>query len=111
MRHAQLHVATITLGPRPLPLRHGTLQVVDRGDDVETGGRLDWELVLHTIDVEPVAPGVHPLSFDLISGTDRSGRLSTSPISGTAVLVRAVEHALVFRGGSELDGFDERWLG
>lgn len=84
--------------------------MVDRTDDGDVGA-LDWELVLHTIDVEPVAPGVHPLAFDLISGTDRSGRLTTAPAAGTALLVRAVDHALVFRGGSELEGFDPRWLG
>lgn len=111
MRHAQLHVATISLGPRPLPLRHGTLQVVDRSDDGDVGASLDWELVLHTIDVEPVAHGAHPLAFDVISGTDDDGRLVTSPVAGTALLVRAVEHALVFRGGSDLDGFDAGWLG
>lgn len=110
MRHAQLHVATISLGPRSLPLRHGTLQVVDRSDDGESSGRLDWELVLHTIEVEPVGHGAHPLTFEVISGADDDGRLVTAPVVGTALLVRAVEHVLVFRGGSDLDGFDADWL-
>ena len=105
MRHVQLTVATVALGPRDLPLRHGTLQVVERD-----AGPLDWELVLHTIEFEPVANAVHPLTIVAITGADDHGRLITSDVEGEALLVRGVEHSVVFRGHSDRRGFDRGLL-
>lgn len=104
MRHVQLIVANVALGPRPLPLRHGTLQVVERDD------RLDWELVLHTIEFEPVANAVHPLTIAALTGADDQGRLLTTDLTGEALFVRGVEHSLVFRGDGTLNGFDSDLL-
>lgn len=100
MRHVQLVVATAMIETRPLPLRHGTLQVVDRH------GALDWEVVLHTVEYEPVANDLHPLRLDVITGLDADGRLGTAELRGTAALVRAIEHTVVFRGDGDLVGFD-----
>lgn len=110
VRHVQLVIAEVALGPRPLPLRHGTLQVVERvGGSAD--GSLDWEVVLHTIDHEPVAHASHPLSLQVIVGADEDGRLLTAPMDGAAILVRGLEQALVFRGNGPLGGFDMALLG
>ncbi|MCB1283826.1 MAG: hypothetical protein M9952_03340 [Microthrixaceae bacterium] len=105
MRHAQFHIADIQLGTRSLPLRYGTLQVVDRE------GTIDWELVLHTIDPEPVAQAIHLLAFRSITGVEESGALTLTPMQGEAALVRWVDNSLVFRGAGLLDGFDESQFG
>lgn len=105
MRHVQLPVATIQIGQRPLPLRHGTLQVVERvGGSAD--GSLDWEIVLHTIEPEPIANNVHPLTMRVITGADDEGRLVTTDLVGDAIFVRGVELTVVFRGNSALAGFD-----
>lgn len=109
MRHVQLTIATISLGPRPLPLRHGTLQVVERAGGIADGS-LDWEIVVHTIEREPVAHASHPFELDVITGVDDDGRLVTDRYRGNALLVRAIEHSLVFRGDGELHGFDAHLL-
>ena len=106
MRHVQLVIANISIGPRPLPLRHGTLQVVERD-----AGALDWEIVLHTIEFEPVANAVHALELAVITGADDAGRLTVGDLTGEAILVRGVEHSIVFRGHGELAGFDRSLLG
>ena len=104
MRHVQQIIATIALGPRPLPLRHGTLQIVERDD------HLDWEVVLHTIEVEPVASAVHPLSIEVITGADDNGRLTVGNYAGAAIVVRTVDNTIVFRGEGTLVGFDPSHL-
>lgn len=104
MRHVQLHVAALFIGLRTLPLRHGTLQVVERDD------HLDWELVLHTIEPEPVARSVHPLRMEVITGVRPGGTLSVDDLRGDAILVRTVENTIVFRGEGELVGFDRELL-
>lgn len=109
MRHVQLVVANAAIEKRPLPLRHGTVQIVERSGGAADGS-IDWEVVLHTIDPEPVANASHRLHLDLITGVDGDGRLTTATLSGDAVLVRAVELALVFRGNGPLDGFDPELL-
>lgn len=101
MRHVQLHIADIALGPRPLPLRHATVQVVERD------GAIDWELVLHTIEVEPVATGIHPFEFRAITGASDDGQLHFTALSGDAAVVRNVDTTLVLRGAGDLIGFDE----
>lgn len=109
MRHVQLTVATISLGPRALPLRHGTLQVVERIGGIADGS-LDWEVVLHTIDHEPVANDVHPLTMSVITGADENGRLVQHDLGGAAMFVRNVDRTVVFRGNGPLDGFDTAFL-
>lgn len=109
MRHVQLTVATIRIGPRPLPLRHGTLQVVERSGGADDGS-LDWEIVLHTIEPEPIAHAVHPLAMRVIAGADNEGRLTTADLTGAAMFVRGVEHTVVFRGAGALSGFDPTLL-
>lgn len=115
MRHVQLVIAHATIGPRPasrpLPLRHGTLQVVERSGGAADGS-LDWEVVLHTIEVEPLANAVHDLDLTLLVGADDDGLVS-GRATGRAVLVRAVDHTLVLRGDGPLDAeadFDLRAL-
>lgn len=110
MRHVQLPIATVSLGPRPFPLRHGTLQVVERVGGIADGS-LDWEIVLHTVDLEPVAHASHPFTLDVVTGADEDGRLTTSTMTGAALLVRSVEQTLVFRGDGDLAGFDRALLG
>ncbi|MFN8052951.1 MAG: hypothetical protein U0Q22_16010 [Acidimicrobiales bacterium] len=105
MRHVQLTIANIALGPRPLPLRHGTLQVVERD------GQVDWEIVLHTIETEPVARAVHPLTIEVVTGANDDGRLTFDVFTGDAILVRTVENSVVFRGNGDLTGFDPAMLG
>lgn len=100
MRHVQFHIADIELGPRSLPLKYGTVQIVER-DDV-----IDWEIVLHTIEVEPVAQAIHPLAFRAITGADDAGTLTFSHFRGEAALVRWVDTTLVFRGAGLLSGFE-----
>lgn len=109
MRHVQLVVATASITERPLPLRHGTVQIVERSGGAADGS-LDWEVVLHTIEPEPVANASHRLRLDAITGVDRSGQLTSAALTGDAVLVRSVELALVFRGNGPLDGFDPELL-
>lgn len=104
MRHVQFHIADIELGPRPLPLKYGTVQIVER-DDV-----IDWEIVLHTIESEPVAQAIHPLAFRAITGANDSGTLTFSHFHGEAALVRWVETTLVFRGAGLLSGLEEHHL-
>ena len=104
MRHVQQIIATIALGPRPLPLRHGTVQIVERDDHI------DWEIVLHTIEAEPIARAVHPLSLEVITGADDEGRLTISAYAGDAILVRTVDNTIVFRGEGTLAGFDPAHL-
>lgn len=101
MRHVQFHLADVALGPRDLPLRYGTIQIVERH------GALDWELVLHTVEPEPVARAVHPLRFRAIAGANDLGALEFVHMSGDAILVRWVNTTLVFRGAGELSGFDD----
>jgi len=110
MRHVQLVVATAAIGPRPLPLRHGTLQVVERVGGVADGS-LDWEVVLHTLEQEPVANDVHGLDLDVIVAVDDDGRLVTAHLTGPAMHVRTVERGVVFRGAGPLVGFDLDLLG
>lgn len=109
MRHVQLVVVTAAIGTRPLPLRHGTLQIVERTGGAADGS-LDWELVLHTIDVEPVDNAVHELHMEVVTGAAASGALTTAELQGAALHVRSVDRGLVFRGDGPLRGFDRALL-
>ena len=71
----------------------GDLIVVRREETLD----LDWELVHHADDALELESA--PYQLDL-SGPDGS-------FSGTALLVRIEGRALVFRGASALEGFDE----
>jgi len=102
MLHANFHIHTLTLGPRPIPLRMATLLVVARAESAA----LDWEVVAHTVEREPVANAAHPLAMSCITGADGGGALEFTRYDGDAILVRAVDNALVFRGIGVLNGFD-----
>ena len=102
MLHATFQIHTLHLGPRSIPLRMASLLVVARAESAA----LDWEVVAQTIDREPVANQPHPLSMSCLTGADDDGRLTATTYDGEAILVRAVDDALVFRGVGTLKGFD-----
>ena len=106
MRHVQLHLADLSIGPRDLPLRYATITVVQR----ENSDVPDWEIVAHTVQVEPIAAATHTLSMTAIVGADDEGRLNYAAYEGTAAMVRRVDLAIVLRGVGTLAGFDERLL-
>ena len=49
-------------------------------------------------------------AYRMVTGADDDGRLITSDVEGEALLVRGVEHSIVFRGHSDLRGFDRHLL-
>ena len=102
MLHATYQLHSFELGARQLPLRIATLTVVARAESAA----LDWEVVAHTIEREPVAQAPHQIAMWSINGVDDDGRLELERFEGEAILVRAVDTALVFRGVGPLDGFD-----
>ena len=101
MQHVQLHLAALRIGDRDLPVRHGTLMVVQRAECSWP----DWEIVVHTLDEEPIAAGAHQATFTAVTGADPDG-LRLTEMHGSVFLVRRVAHAIVLRGDSALAGFD-----
>ena len=117
MLHASLVVDRLVVGGRELAVDHATVVVVARAESAE----LDWEVVAHTSQVEPLARGPRQLRLSSV-GTEagevdargeasdldevRLVRLVARDLQGPAFLVRAVERAVVFRGTGPLDGFD-----
>lgn len=106
--HASLVVERLAVGGRDLVLDHATVMVVARAESAE----LDWEVIAHTRQAEPVARGTHELRLRCVTaelvthdGTD-DVRLVAHDLSGTAFLVRTVQRTLVFRGSGTLAGFD-----
>jgi hypothetical protein len=79
-----------------------TLTVVARAESPS----LDWEVVAHTVEREPVANAAHPLTMLAITGASPDGLLDVERLDGEGILVRAVDSALVFRGNGPLEGFD-----
>ena len=106
MLHTSLTIERLVLESRDLPLRHATLMVVARAETPE----LDWEVVAHTIEPEPVAAGIYNLTLRCLDGLDDTGDLAFRQLAGSAFLVRSVERALVFRGSGMLDGFERSLL-
>ena len=106
MRHVQLHLATLGIGARDLPLRYGTVTVVRRSNTDD----LDWEVVAHTVNEEPIAAATHELTIAVFDEPDAEGWLTTVSFTGSAALVRRVEHVVVFRGSGALPGFEDRFL-
>ena len=112
MLHASLVVERLRVGGRELAVDHATVVVVARAESAE----LDWEVVAHTSQVEPLARGTHDLDLRCVhpvidDGDPTSVHLEALALSGPAFLVRSVERALVLRGAGPLAGFDRGRLG
>ena len=103
MLHRRYVVERLTIGDLDVPLRHADVVVAARAES----GRLDWEVVAHTVVPTEVARQLHDLTLSCVVGADESdGRLELATFRGPAFLVRAVERALVFRGDGPLQGVD-----
>jgi len=102
MLHRRYVLSELAIGDRRVTLRHGDVVIAARAES----GDLDWEVLVHTIEPVDVARKVHLLTLSCIVGANEDGALQTETMSGPAFLVRAVEHALVFRGDGPLDGID-----
>ena len=119
MLHRRFLVSRLRVGGRSLPLMHGDLLVAARAET----GRLDWEAIVSTLEIEEVPPSRHHLELDCVvgvahgpgpdleAGDDASGAVELETVQletfrGDAFLVRAVDRALVFRGDSPLEGVD-----
>jgi len=98
----QLVIERILVGEVDVPLRHGTLVVAAR---VESA-RLDWEVVVHSLQPVAIAQEAHRLQLRCLVGHDRNGKPTMIELSGPAFLVRSVGETHVFRGDGALDGFD-----
>ncbi|HKY13600.1 MAG TPA: hypothetical protein VJM33_01655 [Microthrixaceae bacterium] len=108
MLHRRYLVSRLRVGGRSLALVHGDLLVAARAET----GRLDWEAIVSTVELEEVSQSRHRLELDCVIETDETlptkgavpGHLDT--FRGDAFLVRAVDRALVFRGDGPLEGVD-----
>jgi len=105
--HTSLLVERLTLGDRDLPLDHASVVVVARAESTE----LDWEVVAHTREPEPVARGTHGVGLRCVIAVAEEEnptdlRLEAVDLRGPAFLVRSIERTLVLRGTGPLDGFD-----
>lgn len=106
VRHVQLTIADLSIGSRRLPLLHGTLVVVERPED----NTLDWEVVVQTIEQEPIAHAEHDLTLNVITLVDIDRGLQLTEHNGRAIVVRSPDRTIVFRGDGHLDGFDPALL-
>lgn len=93
MRHARFDIASIAADRIDLPLRAAYLLVAETDD----GDTPQWEALVYTLSEAPLEQRIHRL--DMVTLDDRYLR-------GEAALVRSVEGAHVFRGVTDLDGFD-----
>jgi hypothetical protein len=101
MLHTTLPLARLFIGQRELRLTHATLVVVARHENPD----LDWEIVAHTVEVEPLARTVHELRFEAIVGLD-GDHLELVDLSGAALVTRTHENAVVLRGNGPIHGFN-----
>jgi hypothetical protein len=105
--HAHLVVHRLHVDGAEIDLRHATLVAVARAETA----RIDWEVVADAVAATPLDLGHHELEMLCITGADADGHLVLAELSGTAVLVRAVERTFVLRGDGDLAGLSLDLLG
>ncbi len=105
VRHCRLVIHRLLLDGSELVVRFGTVVVAERD-----GGEIDWEVVADSTEAVVIDLGRHELELLVISGADSDGEVEFSQLMGRAMLVRFVDSTVVFRGDSQLVGFDTALL-
>ena len=90
-----------------MTVRHGTVVVVSRED----GQPLDWEVVIDAPEDPAMELGRNALVLTAITGVDDAGNVQLGELAGEAQVVRYVDNTVVWRGDSQLSGFDPGLLG